>query len=407
MRLQKGLGRLRAKFAKQGEHSVVRALFTLFNRFVYAKAAHTRTVPHIRDSNNVQRLMNCFVVASLPCWLIGMWNLGYQTNLALAQLKLEVASGWRGWLLDLLGIGFNPQDMLACFWHGLLYFLPVFFVALLVGAIWEAVFATFRRKPVDEGLLAIAWLYALILPATAPLYQVALGMSFGLVVGKAIYGGSGRYLVSPVLLALAFLVFSYPGLLFGVGAWVPVSGYDQPATLEIAVEKGGVAAVEAVGYSWWELFIGKQPGPMGVTSVFGALIGALLLIVMGVASWRIMLGGVFGLVTAVLLLNALGPAGDPMYTIPWYWHTVLGGFAFGIVFLATDPVPAAITNAGRWVFGITVGMLTVVVRITNPSYYEGVVFAILLASIFAPLMDFVVIELHIRKRRRRMLENSV
>lgn len=406
MALQKIFDKAHMKFAKQGEHSLNRALFTLFDRFVYSRPATTDAGPHIRDSANVQRLMNYFVIATLPCWLIGMWNLGYQTNLAMAHFELDGASGWRGALLDYMGIGFNPQNMLACFWHGLLYFIPVFVVALLVGAVWESVFATLRRKPVDEGVLYVAWFYALILPATAPLYQVVLGMTFGLVVGKAIYGGTGRYLINPAVLALAFHVFSYPGQLFGEGAWVPVPGYDQPMTLELAIEEGGVAAVEAVGYTWGQLFIGSQPGSMGITSVAGIVIGGLFLIIKGVASWRIMLGGVFGLIAAVLLLNGFGPEGDPMYAVPWHWHLVIGGFAFGLVFLATDPVPAAVTNAGRWVFGITVGLLTVVVRVTNPSYYEGVVFAILLASVFAPLMDFVVIESHIRKRRRRLSENS-
>jgi Na+-transporting NADH:ubiquinone oxidoreductase subunit B len=391
---------------KRGEHSVIHALFTLVDRFVYATAAHTRAGPHIRASNNVQQLMNYFVIATLPCWLFGMWNLGYQTNLAMAQLSIELASGWRGWLLDYLGIGFDPQDVLACIWHGMLYFLPVFFVALLVAAVWDALFAAYRRKPVDEGLLAAAWLFALILPATVPLYQVALGMSFGLVVGKAIYGGSGRYLVNPALLAFAFLVFSYPAIMFAEGAWVPVPGYNQSTTLELIINEGGVAAVNAAGYSWWGLFIGNQPGPMGASSVLGALIGALWLIIMGVASWRIMLGGALGLIAAVLLFNGLGSAGNLIYDTPWYWHMVLGGSVFGIVFLATDPVPAAITNAGRWFFGVTVGVLTVVVHITNPSYYLGVVFAILLASVFAPLMDYVVVEWHIRKRRRRMRGNS-
>ncbi len=407
MGAQKGFGRLREKFARHGEeHSVGRALFTLFDRFIYSTTASTRAKPHVRDSVNVQRLMNYFVLATLPCWMIGMWNLGYQTNLAIAQLELNVVSGWRGWLLDYLGIGFDPQNMLACFWHGLLYFLPVFIVALFVGAIWEAVFATLRRKPVDEGLLAIAWLYALILPATTPLYQVVLGMTFGLVVGKAIYGGTGRYLVNPVLLALAFHMFSYPGLMFGEGAWVPVSGYDQPTTLEIAIKEGGVAALAAADYSWGQVFVGNQAGPMGAISGLGALIGALILMVVGVASWRIMLGGVLGLIAAVLIFNGLGPAENPLHAIPWYWHLILGGFAFGLVFLATDPVPAATTNIGRWIFGITVGLLTMVVRVTDPSHYESVVFAVLLASIFAPLMDFLVIEWHIRKRRRRLIESS-
>ncbi len=406
MGAQKGFDRLREKFAMHGEHSVGGALFTLFDRFVYSTTANTSAGPQVRDSNNVQRLMNYFVLATLPCWIIGMWNLGHQTNIAMAQLELSVASGWRGWLLDYLSIGFDPQDMLACFWHGLLYFLPVFIVALFVGAMWEAVFATLRRKPVDEGLLAIAWLYALILPATTPLYQVVLGMTFGLVVGKAIYGGTGRYLVNPVLLALAFHMFSYPGLIFGEGVWVPVPGYDQPTTLELAIKEGGVAALAAADYSWGQIFVGNQVGSMGAISGIGALIGALILIIMGVASWRIMLGGVLGLIAAVLIFNGLGPTGNPLYAIPWYWHLILGGFAFGLVFLATDPVPAATTNIGRWIFGITVGLLTVVVRVTNPAHYEGVVFAILLASIFAPLMDFVVIEWHIRRRRRRLIENS-
>jgi Na+-transporting NADH:ubiquinone oxidoreductase subunit B len=404
--LQKIFDKVRMKFATQGEYSVNRALFTLLDRFIYSIPTMTGAGSHIRASANVQRLMNYFVIATLPCWLIGMWNLGYQTNLAMAQFELASADGWRGALFAHLGIGFDPQSILACFWHGLLYFLPVFIVALLVGAVWEAVFATMRRKPVDEGVLYVAWFYALILPATVPLYQVVLGMTFGLVVGKAIYGGTGRYLINPAVLALAFHVFSYSGQLFGEGAWVPVPGYDQPTTLELVVEEGGVAAVEAVGYTWLELFAGYQPGAMGITSVLGIVIGALFLIVTGVASWRIMLGGVFGLIAAVLLLNGFGPEEDPMYAIPWYWHVVTGGFAFGLVFLATDPVPAAITNAGRWVFGITVGLLTVVVRITNPSYYEGVIFAILLASVFAPLMDFAVVELHIRKRRRRLVEKG-
>ncbi len=401
--------RLREKLAMRGEYSVARALFTLFDRFVYSTTASTGTGPHIRDPANVQRLMNYFVLATLPCWLIGMWNLGHQTNLAIAQLELNAASGWRGWLLDYLGIGFDPQNILACFWHGLLYFLPIFFIALFVAAVWEAVFATFRRKPVDEGLLAIAWLYALLLPATTPFYQVVLGMTFGLVVGKAIYGGTGRYLVNPALLALAFHLFSYPSLMFGEGAWVPVPDNNLATPLELAIKQGGVTALESAGYSWGQLFVGNQPGPMGVTSIFGVLIGALILLVTGVASWRIMLGGVLGMVAAVLAFNGLGPAGNSVYAIPWYWHMVLGGFAFALVFIATDPVPAAITNVGRWIFGITVGLLTVIMRITNPAHFEGVVFAILLASMLAPLMDFVVVELHIRKRRkrqRRLLGNN-
>ncbi len=407
MGLQNKFDGLRMKLAQQGDHSVNRAMFTLLDRFMYSSSAPTRSGPHIRDSANVQRLMNYFVLATLPCWIIGMWNLGYQTNLAMAQIGMTSASGWQGWMLEQLNLGHNPADFLACFVYGLLYFLPIFFVALLTGAIWDSVFATLRRKPVDEGVFVIAWLYAMILPATAPLYQVALGMTFGVVVGKAIYGGTGRYLINPAVLALAFHVFSYPGQLFGIGAWVPVANYDQPTTLELAVEEGGVAVIEAVGYQWSELFIGIQPGAMGITSVLGVILGALFLVFVGAASWRIIIGAVLGLIAGVQLLNMFGPAADPMYAMPWYWHMVIGGVAFGIVFIATDAVPAAITNTGRWIFGVLVGLLTVVVRVTNPSFYEGVIFAILLASIFAPLIDYAVIEFHIRKRKRRLQENVV
>lgn len=412
MGLQNKFDSLRMKLAQRGDHSVNHAMFTLLDRFMYSSSAPTgsgphSSGPHIRDSANVQRLMNYFVLATLPCWIIGMWNLGYQSNLAMAQIGMTSASGWQGWMFDQLNLGHNPADFFACFIYGLLYFLPIFFVALLTGAIWDSVFATLRRKPVDEGLFAIAWLYAMILPATAPLYQVALGMTFGLVVGKAIYGGTGRYLINPAVLALAFHVFSYPGELFGIGAWIPVPNYDQPTTLELAVEEGGISVIEAVGYQWSELFIGIQPGAMGITSVLGVILGALFLVFVGAASWRIIIGAVLGLIAGVQVLNMFGPAADPMYAMPWYWHMVIGGVAFGIVFIATDAVPAAITNTGRWIFGGLVGLLTVVVRVTNPSFYEGVIFAILLASVFAPLIDYAVIELHIRKRKRRLQESAV
>lgn len=381
---------------------LIDSLRQLLGGFLFTSDSTTRTAPHIRDSLNVQRLLNTFVVASIPCWFVGMWNIGEQTNLAMEIMGLDSAPGWRGALLASLGIGYDPTNFGACLMHGFLYFLPIFLVALLTGAFWEALFAQQRKRPVDDGLLAIAWLYTLILPATAPLLQVALGMTFGLVVGKAIFGGSGRYLVSPVILGFGFLVFSYTGLVFAPGAWIPVPGYDEPTTIELIVDEGGVPALLSVNYTWLQLFLGNQPGPIGVSSIFGCLIGAIYLIYTGVASWRIMLGSFFGMVGSVLLFNALGPADNPVFAVPWTWHMVTGGWAFGTVFLATDPVAAANTNPGRWGFGILVGVLTIVVRVTNPSYYEGVIFAILLASIFSPLFDYVVVERNIKRRRIRL-----
>lgn len=379
------------------------AVVRLPARFLWSSNAVTRSAPHIRDSNNVQRLWNYFVIASLPAWLIGLWSLGHQTNMAIADFQLEEVTGWRGWLLTQSGIGFDAESISACLVHGLLYFIPVLAVALAVGAFWESLFATLRRKPVDEGLLAIAWLFALIVPATIPMYQVALGMTFGIVVGKLIYGGSGRYLLSPALLGMAFLMFSYPILLFGEGAWVPVAGYDQPTVLELISDEGGLSVVAAVDYGYWQLFLGDKPGAVGLVSTLGALLGGLFLMLTGVASWRLILGTAVGFIGVALISNTIAPD-HYLFSIPWYWHMVLGGYAFAVMFIATDPVAGPLTNPGRWGFGILVGSLTMIIRLFNPSYYEGVMFAILLASIFSPLIDFIVIELNIRRRKLRMLE---
>lgn len=374
----------------------------LLDRFLWSYYRPTRSGPHIRDRNNVQRLLNNFVIASLPCWLIGLWNMGEQTHVAMQLVGATELPGWRAALLLQLGGSFDPGSVVDCWLHGFLYFLPIFLTALLTGALWEAVFAVRRNKPVDEGLLSIAWLFALILPPTIPLYQVAIGMTFAMVVAKGIYGGTGRYLVSPPVLGLCFLTFSYSNVLFGVETWIPLPGYEELTTIELAVLEGGVRALQLVDYSWWSLFIGNQPGPLGVTSALGCLLGASYLVITGSGSWRIMLGSLLGMVATVTLLQTVGPADDPMFATPWYWHAVIGGWAFGTVFLATDPMAAATTRAGRWAFGIMVGVLTIIVRLTNPAYFEGVVFAILLASMFAPLCDYFVVERNIRRRQARL-----
>lgn len=379
------------------------SLRTLVDRFLWSSHNVTRVAPHVRDANNVQRMWNYFVIATLPAWLIGLWSLGHQTNVALIDLHLENPTGWRAAFLAWSGIGFSPYDFWACFAQGLLFFMPVFLTALLVGAFWESLFATVRKRPVDEGLLATAWLLAMILPATVSMYQVALGMSFGMVVGKLIYGGSGRYLVNPALLALTFLVFSYPHMLFSEGVWVPVANYDQPTVLELITDEGGLSVASAVDYSYWHLFFGDRPGSMGGVSAFGAILGGLFLVWTGMASWRVMLGALIGLVVVTLICNAAAPD-HPLFSLPWHWQFILGGFVFGVVFIATDPVAGPMTDPGRWGFGLLVGGLTVLIRVGNPSHYEGVVFAILLASMFSPLIDTVVTALNMRRRRARLKE---
>ena len=384
--------------------SITGALVDLVDRFLYSGKTTTIAAPHVRDSLSTQQLLNSFVIASLPCWIFGMWNLGEQINLAMEIVGQEAAPGIRGEIIALLGTDYDPDNDTASFLHGFLYWFPAFAVALVTGAFLEALFARHRQRPVDEGLLAIAWLYSLMLPATVAMWLVATGMAFGVVVGKLIFGGAGRYVVNPALLGIAFIVFSYSGILFGHGAWIPVPGYDEPLTLEIAVEEGGVPALLAVNYSWQLLFLGNQPGPIGVSSPLGCAIGAAYLLYRGVASWRIMLGSAIGLIVTVFLFNTFGPADDPNFDVPWYWHMVLGAWAFYTVFLATDPVAAATTNAGRWVFGLFVGAVTIVVHITNPTYYDGALFGVLLASIFAPLFDYVAVQRNIKRRAARLAE---
>ena len=378
-----------------------KSVLTLVNRFLWSSNTVTRAAPHIRDANNVHRLWNTFVFASIPVWLVGMWSLGHQTNIAIFEFQLESVPGWRAWLLSQSGIGFDSRSILGSMAHGMLYFFPVFITALLTGTFWEALFATVRRKRVDEGLLAITWLFCLLLPATIPMYQVVLGMSFGMVVGKLIYGGSGRYLVSPALLGIAFLVFSYPGVMYAPGVWVPVAGYDQPTVLELVIDEGGVGVITSVGYDFWQILLGDQPGSFGLTSPLAALLGGWFLVWTGMASWRIMLGAFIGMLGMVMICNAIAPDHE-LFSMPWYWHFVLGGFVFGVVFIATDPVTCPMTDQGRWGFGLFVGALTVLIRVGNPAYYEGVMFAILLASMFSPLIDYFVVERNIRRRRLRL-----
>lgn len=360
----------------------------------------TGTAPHIRSLISVQTLLNRLVIASIPCWLIGLWNLGYQINLALMNLSLTTLPSWQGSLLSLLGVGHNNSQVLGCLLLGLLYFLPVFLVAFFTASIWEVIFAKVRRLPFSEGVLVFAWMFSLLMPAGIDLYKVFIGVTFGYVMGSAIFGGYGRYLVSPILLGVVFLLFSYPELVRNPEVWVPVPGAEVMLPLNL-VATGGVNAIHSAGFTWWDLFLGKQSGPIGSVSVLGCLLGAIYLILTDSAAWRIMLGALIGMVLAVLIYAELAYDSNPMASISACWHLVLGAFTFGVVFFATDSVSSTATPGGRWVYGLLVGVLATIIRISNPSYNEGVLFAVLLASLFAPIIDFCFIELNIRRRRIR------
>ena len=344
--------------------------------------------------------MRCVVIALVPSIATGLFNTGYQVNLALARAGAEGVAGWRGRVLEALGIGLDPADVMAATLHGLLYVAPVLIVALVAGGAWEWLFATWRKREASQGLLVIALLFTLSLPPAVPLWQVALGMSFGIVVGREIFGGTGKSFLNPVLVGLAFLYASYPQGMVGEAVWQAVDAFTGPTVYgEAVVTETQDIAWLATG--WLESFFGLDPGTMGASSAFAALLGAAFLIYRRVASPRIMAAIAMGMVGMVLLFNQTGGGSDQFWALPWFWHLTVGSFAFGTVFLATDPASASATETGQWVYGLLIGAMIVVFRVADPAHPDGVLFAILLGNIFAPLIDQAVVWAHIRKRARR------
>jgi Na+-transporting NADH:ubiquinone oxidoreductase subunit B len=401
MGLRKFLDRIEPMFGRGGRFEKLGALYEMVDTFLYTPRDVTRSAPHVRDAIDLKRVMTYVVIAVTPCALFGMYNIGLQANLAMAEMGLTAAEGWRGAVLASMGVGYDPGNVAACFWHGFLYFLPVYVVTLAVGGFWEVLFAIVRNHEVNEGFLVTSMLYTLILPPTTPMWQVALGITFAVVIGKEIFGGTGKNFLNPALTGRAFLYFAYPAQHTGNDIWVTVDGFTGATPLALAPE-GGLDAIIAAGYSLGDAWMGFLPGTIGGESTLACLVGAIFLLYTRIASWRIMLGVFLGLVATVLLLNGLaGPDSNPYMHLSWQWHVVTGGFAFGLVFMATDPVSAAMTQRGKLIFGALIGVLTVLIRVINPAFPEGIMLAILLANVFAPLIDYFVVQANIRKRARR------
>lgn len=397
-RIRRFLDRIEPQFHKGGRFEKYYAIYEMVDTFLYSPPDTTRTAPHVRDGIDLKRMMSYVVVALIPCIIWSWFNSGYQANLAMADLGI-VREDWRGALLAGLGIGFNPESMFANLAHGFLLFLPIYLTTLIVGGLWEVLFATVRNHEVNEGFLVTSMLYTLTMPPEMPLWMVALGISFGVVIGKEAFGGTGKNFLNPALTGRAFLYFAYPAEISGDQVWVAVDGFSYATPLGLG-ETGGMAAITE-NVSWMQAFLGVMPGSLGETSTLAILIGAAFLLYTRIASWRIMAGVVVGVVVTSLLFNALAGDTRPMMAMPFYWHFVVGGLAFGAVFMATDPVSASMTNAGRWAFGILIGFMTVVIRCINPAFPEGIMLAILFANLFAPLIDYVVIQMNIRRRERR------
>lgn len=399
--LRKLLDKAEPLFEKGGRLESYKAIYEMLDTLFYSPPDVSRHAPHVRDSIDLKRVMGLVVLGVLPCALFGMWNTGHQANLAIEQLGLGAPSDWRGALMAAIGVGNDPQSVGAATFYGLLYFVPIYAVTLAAGGVWEVLFAGIRNHEVNEGFFVTSILYALTLPATTPLWQVAIGISFGVVMAKEVFGGTGKNFMNPALSGRAFLYFAYPVEMSGESVWTPPIDVVTGATSLAIGAESGVTGIEQQGISWMDAFVGSIQGSLGETSALACLLGGVLIVYTGVASWRIITGVMLGMIATAVLFNSVGSDSNPMFAMPWYWHLVLGGFAFGMVFMATDPVSACVTNPGRWVFGFLIGAMTVVIRVVNVAFPEGIMLAILFANIFAPTIDYFVMRANVSRRLRR------
>jgi Na+-transporting NADH:ubiquinone oxidoreductase subunit B len=396
--LRRMLDRVEPHFDKGGRFHVLFPLYEALDTFLYAPASVTRTSAHVRDGIDLKRVMITVWLAVFPAMFWGMYNVGYQANTAMAAMDIAAKSDWHGWLIG-LAAGYDPNSIWDCFWHGACYFLPIYIVTFAVGIAWEVLFAAVRGHEVNEGFFVTSILFALTLPPDIPLWQVALGISFGVVIGKEVFGGTGKNFLNPALVGRAFLFFAYPAQISGDTVWTAVDGFSGATALSLGAA-GGLEAITKE-LSWTQAFLGQMQGSIGEVSTLAILLGAVLLLWTGVASWRIMLGVVIGTAAMGLLFNSVGSDTNPMFALPFWWHFVIGGWAFGTVFMATDPVSAAMTETGKLAFGILIGVMVMLIRVVNPAYPEGMMLAILFANIFAPLIDNFVMRANINRRLAR------
>lgn len=384
--------------------------FTLF--FTPGKVTTGNT--HVRDYIDLKRIMIIVYFAVFPAMIWGWYNVGYQTVMALQSMPhgADIAAtsyslfstDYHYALVQLLGGTLGADaGIYSKLLIGFVHFFPIYLVTFAVGAFWEVLFCIVRRHEINEGFFVTSMLYALIVPPTLPLWQAALGISFGVVIAKEVFGGTGRNFMNPALAGRAFLFFAYPASISGTSCWVPVDGFSGATPLAQWAEGGEHALVNYLGQpiSWWDAFIGNIPGSMGEGSTLMILVGAAVIIGMRIASWRIMAGVVIGAFITSSLFNAIGSDTNPMFSMTFIWHLVLGGFAFGTVFMATDPVSSAFTERGKWYFGILIGVMVVLIRVVNPAYPEGMMLAILFANCWAPLFDYLATQRNIKRRLAR------
>ena len=382
--LLKGLlERVEPLFEKGGKLERLYPAYDAFATLAFVLPNRTRAGAHIRDDFDSKRMMVTVIIALIPPTLVGIFNVGYQRLLA-------------------AGIEFTFVQAVA---QGLLRFLPILIIAYAVGLGWEFLFAVIRRHEVSEGFLVSGFLIALIVPPTIPWWQLAIATSFGVVIGKEIFGGTGMNIFNPALVVRAFLFFAYPAQISGDRVWVALDGFASATPLAVVAEGAEAPIVDvlaAQGVTWWNSFIGLIPGSIGETSTLAILLGIGLLLITGVGSWRIMLSMLIGGVVMGAILQLAAPHPGHFMALPVHYHLTLGGFAFGLAYMATDPVSAAATDAGKWIYGFLVGVLSILVRLLNPAFPEGVMLAILFMNMFAPLIDYFVVRGNMKQRLARV-----
>ena len=362
-------------------------LYEATDTILFSTDEVTKSGPHIRDSIDIKRVMILVVIALIPLYIFGAMNVGVQNGIAMGVER----TNWEQ------------------FWFGFDKIIPIILVAFITGAFWEILFAVVRKHPISEGFLVTCALIPLVMPASIPLWQVSIATSFGIVIGKEIFGGVGMNIFNPALVARAFLFFTYPGRISGDKVWViGPDGYSGATALAVPAAEVNQHAVSLLNgvtqfdYSWWNMLVGWIPGSIGETSKLLIIMGAIFLAITKIANWRVMAGSLIGLGVTAYLTNLMAPfSSNTMLSLPAHYHLVMGGFLFGMAFMATEPVTGCHTNQGRWVYGILFGMLTVIVRAINPAYPEGTMLAILLLNAFASLIDWFVIQSNIKRRLAR------
>ena len=385
---------------KGGQYDKYYAIYERVDTIFYTPGKTTVGQSHVRDAVDMKRVMTTVWWCAFFPMLVGMYMVGHNATVAMQDLGIPALEGWRGMIISLMA-GYDPNSLWDCFVYGAVFYVPIYAVTFVVGGLWEVLFAVKRGHEVNEGFFVTSILFSLTLPATIPLWQVAIGISFGVVVGKEIFGGTGKNFLNPALTGRAFLYFAYPAQISGDAVWTAVDGYSGATALSLAAA-GGLEGVMASGMTWWDAFLGNIQGSVGEVSTLAIFIGGAVLLTTRVASWRIMAGVFLGMTATSLMFNWIGSDTNPMFALPWHWHLVLGGFAFGMVYMATDPVSAAMTNTGRWWYGALIGVMCVLIRVVNPAFPEGMMLAILFANLFAPLFDWSVVRANVRRRLARV-----